>query len=68
LDNAVHKIASVVLWSLLSLLKNGNNQMQISESVPYRISTKLYRKIHGTYGKFHLCPSEKLRLIMDQYG
>jgi hypothetical protein len=44
--------------------------MQISESVPYRISTKFYprRTIHGTYGKFHLRYSEKLLIITGQYG
>lgn len=32
----------IIVLNLLSLLKNGNNAMEISESLPHKISTKLW--------------------------
>lgn len=30
--NIVHQITNTILWGVISLFKNGNNEMQISES------------------------------------
>jgi hypothetical protein len=48
LHSAVHSITSCVLENLLSLLTNGNIEMQISKvfiSVSYKICRNVYRKI-----------------------
>jgi hypothetical protein len=37
LRNAIYRIISGLLWGLLSLLKNMNNEMKISRILSYRI-------------------------------
>jgi hypothetical protein len=42
--NVVYRIINGVLCSLLTLLKNGNNEMQTRRSLPYRISAKSVKR------------------------
>jgi hypothetical protein len=53
LDNVFHRTDNCVLRALtLLFLQSGNNDMQISASLPYRISTKCEEAFKGCVEKF----------------
>jgi hypothetical protein len=58
----MHRIKNVLLWTLFKLLKIMNNEMRVSEGLPYRLETKS-EKFYGKWGKLHLRPHADYALL-----
>jgi hypothetical protein len=65
--NEVYKITNNILQILLSLLKNENSIMQISECLLYQISGKSVEGFMG-YMEMSIMTLGKPGFILDQYG
>jgi hypothetical protein len=65
--NEVHKITNNILRILVSLLKNENSTMQISECLLYQISGKSVEGFMG-YMEMSIMTLYKPGFILDQYG
>jgi len=62
-NNKMHGInKNVNVFNLLSLLKNGNNAMEIGESLPHKISTKLWNCLNEL-GLYYITIWFKVRTV-----
>jgi hypothetical protein len=63
LHDVEHKITRTIPWILLSLFKNRNNEMQITESLPCQITTESVEWFMGYIGYSTYGPMQDLLWI-----